>query len=220
MADREHSRRQLCLQFIEHLSRKEARARGLARYYDGRVCPNGHRSERYVHNGACTTCEKERHRKWRWKAAKEGYFKVKRSMYPERYKASERRWRAKNPEYGKDPASRARRNAACRAAYKTNFWKNAAKMRAKAMAKHARKLHCMPLWADKADILHIYEEAVALEIDTGIAHNVDHIVPLNHVLVCGLHVPWNLRAVPAWRNNQKRNHFLDDETLGLILGAY
>lgn len=33
----------------------------------------------------------------------------------------------------------------------------------------------------------------------------DHIIPLNHPRVCGLSVPWNMRAVPREANQHKGN---------------
>lgn len=38
-------------------------------------------------------------------------------------------------------------------------------------------------------------------------HEVDHIIPLNHPNVCGLHVPWNLRALSLSDNRKKGNRF-------------
>lgn len=62
---------------------------------------------------------------------------------------------------------------------------------------------------DKAKLLAIYEHAERLTEIKGIEHEVDHLVPLygqnkaGDVIIRGLHVPWNLRAIPR-SLNQKR----------------
>lgn len=58
-----------------------------------------------------------------------------------------------------------------------------------------------PKWADKQKITKIYERAARQ------GKMVDHIIPLNHPKVCGLHVHNNLRATPKLVNLSKGNKF-------------
>lgn len=74
----------------------------------------------------------------------------------------------------------------------------------------ARILATVP-WADFNEIRAVYQEADRLTEATGVKHNVDHIVPLNHPRVCGLHVHWNLRAIPAAPNMSKGNYWCPEQ---------
>jgi len=47
------------------ITRKEAKAKGLKRYFTGKPCKRGHISERLVCNKGCIECELERKRKAR-----------------------------------------------------------------------------------------------------------------------------------------------------------
>lgn len=54
-----------------------------------------------------------------------------------------------------------------------------------------------PLWADRKKILEIYRQAKAIGM------TVDHVVPLNSKLVCGLHCEANLQILPMLENAAK-----------------
>jgi hypothetical protein len=65
-----------------------------------------------------------------------------------------------------------------------------------------------PPWVDREALRLIQYRARCLTELTGIPHEVDHIVPLNHPNVCGLTVPWNLEVVPSAANAAKSNKWL------------
>jgi hypothetical protein len=65
-----------------------------------------------------------------------------------------------------------------------------------------------PNWANLEEIDAIYVKARTLSESTGVTHEVDHIVPLIHPLVCGLHVEHNLQILTERENCQKSNKFL------------
>jgi hypothetical protein len=60
-------------------------------------------------------------------------------------------------------------------------------------------------FADRKEIKKIYQECAVITKNTGIRHEVDHIVPLNGKYVSGLHVHWNLQIIPATENRYKSN---------------
>jgi len=66
-------------------------------------------------------------------------------------------------------------------------------------------------------IFRIYIEAEQRSVWTGMPFQVDHIVPLQGIctrtgrhIVCGLHVPWNLRPIPEVVNKAKKDAFESD----------
>jgi 5-methylcytosine-specific restriction endonuclease McrA len=67
-------------------------------------------------------------------------------------------------------------------------------------------------WADQKAIRSIYQQALRLSMDTGVEHQVDHVIPLQHPLVCGLHVETNLRPIPKAENLKKKNWWSPGET--------
>jgi 5-methylcytosine-specific restriction endonuclease McrA len=60
---------------------------------------------------------------------------------------------------------------------------------------------------DMKKIYRIYKLCKEVSVRTGVEHHVDHIVPIRHPLVCGLHLSWNLQIIPKKDNLSKNNHF-------------
>lgn len=72
----------------------------------------------------------------------------------------------------------------------------------------ATKLDATPEWVDQFALAAIYEYCAYITKSSGIPHHVDHIVPLSHPLVCGLHVHWNLQIITLEDNHKKSNKFI------------
>jgi len=64
-----------------------------------------------------------------------------------------------------------------------------------------------PAWANPFFISEIYDLARRRTKLLGEKYVVDHVIPLKHPLVCGLHVETNLRVVPQRVNAVKGNSF-------------
>ena len=82
---------------------------------------------------------------------------------------------------------------------------NPAKHCAKTARRKARKLKATPSWEDKRKTLWYYDESQRLTAETGEVHHVDHMVPLNHWSVRGLHWHMNFDVLPGAENNSKGN---------------
>lgn len=101
-------------------------------------------------------------------------------------------WRMANPE----------RKAANDKAWAQN---NPLKVRLNTARRHKRVRQATPGWASRQDLDDVYLEAKHMQMC------VDHIIPLKHKLVCGLHVVDNLQLLTRSANAKKSNKF-DPET--------
>ncbi len=64
-----------------------------------------------------------------------------------------------------------------------------------------------PKWANLLAIKMIYEQAAQRTKHTNLPHEVDHIIPLQGKLVCGLHVDYNLQILTKEEHKTKLNKF-------------
>lgn len=79
---------------------------------------------------------------------------------------------------------------------------------ARVSARQQRVKQATPKWADNNAIKEFYITAQKLSKETGIPHEVDHIIPLQGKLVSGLHVPTNLQVITEFENISKNNKFI------------
>jgi hypothetical protein len=89
--------------------------------------------------------------------------------------------------------------------------------------RRARERRATPAWLtdeQKAEIRRLYRLCEWWnELAREVVYVVDHVVPLDGKLVCGLHVPWNLRITTKLENAKKAWHTWPDmpmEQLELI----
>lgn len=161
----------------------------------------------------CRVCDNERSR-------------LRRISKPEETKAGKRQaylkrrehYDAKNRQYVADnPASRRKTVAEYYVNHKEKVtcanlkWtsQNPDRVRAISRKRQTVKAKASPRWLTKdqwAEIDFFYTHAVDCERVSGEKYDVDHIVPLQGRLVCGLHVPWNLQILPRDLNRRKHNH--------------
>lgn len=88
----------------EIISRAEARARGLKRYFPGSECKYGHVSERLVSSGVCIICRADIEKRYnashpeKLKAKRRSQAARHRAENPDRIKKNQKNWRNQNPE--------------------------------------------------------------------------------------------------------------------------
>lgn len=103
------------------------------------------------------------------------------------------------------------RNKEAVAEYGSNWGKaNRDKTAAYCAGHRAAKITATPSWSNKTKMDSFYESADALNMLTGEWHHVDHIVPLNSDMVCGLHCEQNLQILPKIENLKKSNIWWPD----------
>ena len=182
-------------------NRAEAKATGAKYYFTGVPCTNGHIALRKT-KGVCVECMKAD-----WAKDNE-----KRKLQPksEASKEAGKRYYERNREAViARAASRPREEAQ---AYKLKYKGNNPELyKALNSSRKRRHREATPPWItaeQKLAIRGLYLSAQSLTAITGERYVVDHIVPLHSDVVCGLHVPWNLRVITQEENLIKSNKFI------------
>lgn len=196
------------------ISRAEAKALGLKRYFTGEPCKNGHVAEKDTSGGGCVECRRERKKtkveQRRIAEGREKRYKPKDEEDRRRHLAEyKREWFEKNKEsqlsritaWAKENRDRVREN---KARYRRA---NQVIGRVHVVKRRAAQMDRTPSWADHEMIKFFYATREYMTKETGQEWHVDHIVPLRGKNVCGLHNQFNLQVVPAQFNMKKGNRF-------------
>jgi hypothetical protein len=187
-------------------TRQEAKAIGAKYYFTGEPCKHGHIAPRKT-KGACIECLKV---EWRQAAeTRADYFRE----YNKREDVKDRKneWYEANKEQVIQAA--ATRPLEVKRVYQ-KAWKERNTIWVRADTKARRRKHRLatPTWLtkqQKSEIRQLYQIAITMTKTTGEQYVVDHIIPLRSEVVCGLHVPWNLRVIPRQENLLKSNKLVD-----------
>lgn len=110
---------------------------------------------------------------------------------------------ARRTTYWSDPAHRAEASARASRVKAERFERDPAYKRAFNQWGTVKKVTTIPACMKIVDFVPICRKA----IKAGPLYELDHVVPLVHPDVCGLHVPWNLRVVLKKTNRAKGNKF-------------
>lgn len=216
------------------LSRKEAIAQGLNKYFTGKPCKYGHVSEKYVCNKNCIECmgsdkSKEYRKKWhednrerelsrmeKWNAnnkdKKDKYYRENRSLVIERAK----KWQTENRE---------RRNKRFRERYATDEDYKTADICRKVLY---RTLKATSSTKDSTtyDILGYSNEQLKEHISSKFLNgmswcnygdwHIDHVYPVSRYVLDGIEDPAIINSldnlIPMWaaHNIEKRNRTLEE----------
>ena len=210
-------------------TRAEAKAQGAAQYFTGKPCKQGHLVPKFTCSGSCTECLASRRREYMREWAKKNpevkkeraaaWYEKNRDEIIERVRANYYKDVDKSRQRARGYAEAHKVEAAAR----TKEWTQRNQERKKASDKRwkdnnpshyhslkakyraARRMACPP-WVDDAHMARIHEVyrlRRQISEQTGVVHEVDHIVPLQGKTVCGLHVWWNLRVIPREENNRR-----------------
>lgn len=191
-----------------------------AAHFVGKPCKHGH-TLRYVKTRECVDCHKASVARYLAKPGKRELCRAAVDRWeaknPERARAANSDWVKRNPEKRRAIMRRfnerhKEKRLSARKAWRANNlerdratyadWRarNKHVKRAHDSMRHARKRTATPTWGQDG-IADLYKHAKANNL------SVDHVIPLKHAMICGLHVIDNLQLMPLEENLRKNNQF-------------
>lgn len=215
--------REIKKKMTETISRKEAKCRGLKRYFTGKPCQHGHVCERTTSNSACVLCQREDHQRNREKRLA----KMRAAYWadPTKRRQQARAWHRAHPE----KAKRARLEWSRKNRQKSNSikyeWRKRNREKARIIASncfHRRKIRQKSAGAARYSVTEI-KNTVSVqqnkcywclcELTDG--YHIDHFIPIvsggsnsieNIVISCpkcnrskGAKMPWEFCDLPFAR---------------------
>ena len=140
--------------------------------------------------------------------------KAKDAKYRERRLAKAQQWRDENRDVYNSAIARWRVNHPewTKEYFKNHRETNRDIYNERYARRDASKKQRTPSWLSKEDVIAMrveYALAAWCSKVMGEPYHVDHIIPLNGKQVSGLHVPCNLRVIPANANQRKSNKLLE-----------
>ncbi len=180
--------------------RKEAIRQGLSKYFTGKPCKRGHLAERPVATKLCVECKKalrleniarylhiERGSSLRHRTSRTNFTKEWRKQNRDHVKFYNHQYKVINIDRIRAYDQEQRR---------LYPWKN----KLKVQRRRAKRINATPVWANRNAIKDFYEKCPQYYV-------VDHVIPLNHPLICGLHVEGNFQYLTTEANLKKSNKF-------------
>lgn len=154
----------------------------------------------------------------RWKSKPENKAKiaayVSKPEVKERMHEYAKKYYAENIDYYREARQRllAREEYRRRTAQYAKAWReeNRARENERLKRRAVARQKATPVWADVDEMRVVYKFASVLSQATGLAYEVDHIVPLRGKTVCGMHNESNLQVLRAEVNRAKSNRWWPD----------
>ena len=182
------------------MTRQSAILLGSKTYYTGKPCKHGHLSLRVTKSRICSECRENRKEiygdldKERYSKKKSHILNKKKEYYINNKQEINRKAKKSHQE----------RRVSRLQSQRKYYAKNKCDAYARAAKRRALIAGSIPAWFDREAVNMVYKMAKVWNC------HVDHVVPINSDIVCGLHTWENLQLLPKEVNASKGNRAWPD----------